>query len=136
MHSSLVYRPSSWLDQFFNDFDKGVTTQANTFHPAIDIVEEKESFVLRAELPGIPKENIKIEVKDSRLFLSGKKESVTENHSGEYRYVESRSGSFSRAFELPRTVTGEEIQAEYNHGVLTLRIPKAREALSKTIEIK
>jgi HSP20 family protein len=68
--------------------------------------------------------------------LSGKKESPwTEKGSGEYRYAEASYGSFSRAFELPRNVAGDAIRAEYANGVLTLRIPKAKEALSKVIEI-
>lgn len=134
MNNSIVYSPNKWLDQFFNDFDKALTNK-NDFAPAVDIVEEKEDYVLRAELPGVSKENIKIEVKENRLTLSGKKESAWADKSGEYRYVESSYGSFARTFELPRNVSGEAIKAEYQNGVLSLRIPKAKEALSRTIEI-
>ena len=135
MNNALVYSPTKWLDQFFTDFDKGWSNK-NDFAPAVDIIEEKEDYVLRAELPGVPEENIKVEVKENRLTLSGKKENAWADKSGEYRYAESSFGSFARAFELPRNVSGEAIKAEYGNGVLTLRIPKAREALSRTIEIK
>lgn len=135
MNNALVYNPGTWLDQFFTDFDKG-WARKNDFAPAVDVVEEKEDYVLRAELPGVAKENIKVEVKENRLTLSGKKENSWADKSGEYRYAESSFGSFARTFELPRNVSGEAIKAEYNHGVLTLRIPKAKEALSRSIEIK
>ncbi|MDQ3000862.1 MAG: Hsp20/alpha crystallin family protein [Fibrobacterota bacterium] len=141
MNNSIVYSqsPNKWLEQFFNDFDKALTNK-NDFAPAVDIVEEKEDYVLRAELPGVSKENIKVEVKENRLTLSGKKESAWaakdgQSPRGEYRYVESSYGSFARSFELPRNVSGEAIRAEYQNGVLTLRIAKAKESLSRTIEI-
>ena len=143
MHNSIVYNPAAWLDQFFNDFERSPESSKGNFRPAVDILEEKEDFVLRAELPGVPKENIKIEVKENRLTLSGTKESVApnregsvDNRAGEYRYVESAYGTFSRSFELPRNVSGDSIRAEYANGVLTLRIAKAKETLSRTIEIK
>ena len=143
MHNSIVYNPAAWLDQFFNDFERSPGSSKSNFRPAVDILEEKEDFVLRAELPGVPKENIKIEVKENRLTLSGTKESVAgnregsaEKRAGEYRYVESAFGTFSRTFELPRNVSGDSIRAEYANGVLTLRIAKAKETLSRTIEIK
>ncbi|MDB5103118.1 MAG: hypothetical protein JWP91_807 [Fibrobacteres bacterium] len=135
MNNAIVYSPNKWLDQFFSDFDQAWTTQKQ-FTPAVDIVEEKEDYVLRAELPGVAKENIKLEVKENRLTISGKKEAKVSESKGEYRYVESSFGSFSRTFELPRNVSGEAIQAEYANGVLNLRIPKAKESLSRSIEIK
>ena len=142
MNNSLAYSPARWLDQFFTDFDKAahIANAKNDFAPAVDIVEEKEDYVLRAELPGVAKENIKVEVKENRLTLSGKKESVWTDKGaeagGEYRYAESRYGTFARVFELPRNVSGESIRAEHVNGVLFLRIPKAKEALSRVIEIK
>ncbi len=137
MTNSHVYNPATWLDQFFSDFDKvAVGNTKGNFNPNVDILEEKENFVLRVELPGIPKENIKVEVKENRLILSGKKESSTEQFEGQYRHVESKVGPFSRSFELPRTVSGDDIRAEYQNGVLVLKIPKAKEAQSKSIEIK
>ncbi len=140
MNNALAYNPSKWLDQFFTDFDKAWTNK-NDFAPAVDIVEEKEDFVLRAELPGVTKENIKVEVKENRLTLSGRKENAwtdkgAQGARGDYRYAESSFGTFSRTFEIPRSVSGEAIKAEYANGVLTLRIPKAKEALSRTIEIQ
>ena len=137
MNNSILYNPTAWLDQFFSDFDKswGGSVKKN-FLPPVDIVEDKEEYLLRAELPGVERENIKVEVKENRLTLSGKKDNVWEKQGGEYRYLETSHGAFTRAFELPRNARGDEIRAEYAHGVLTLRIPKAKESLPRSVEIK
>lgn len=137
MNNAILYHnPSNWLDQFFTDFDKALGPNRSGFAPAVDIVEEKEDYVLRAELPGVSKENIKVEVKENRLTLSGKKENTWSDKSGEYRHAESVHGAFLRAFELPRNVSADSIRAEYNNGVLILRIAKSKEALPRSIEIR
>jgi HSP20 family protein len=130
-----TYSPATWLDQFFTDFDRSVGVK-RSFHPAVDVVEDKEEFVLRAELPGVAKENLKVEVKENRLTLSGRKESFREKNAGEYRYAESTYGEFARAFELPRNVQGEAIKAEFKDGVLVLHIPKVKESLPRAISIE
>jgi HSP20 family protein len=127
---------NNWIDRFFDDFDRGVTASRAAFVPAIDIGEDKDAFLLRAELPGVARENIQVEVKDNRLMLSGRKDSVTKGEDHQVRYVESRHGEFSRVFELPRNVKSEAIEAEFKDGLLTLRIPKADEAKPKTVAIR
>ena len=131
-----VANPVNWLDQFLSDVDRNWRAQAPSFRPAVDIAEDKEAFVLRAELPGVAKENINVEVKENRLVLSGKKESVELGEDGKHHHVESRQGGFSRAFELPRNVKADAIEAAFKDGVLSLRIPKADEAKPKPIEIR
>jgi HSP20 family protein len=130
-----VANPANWLDQFFNDVDRSWRTQTPSFRPAVDIVEDKDAFVVRAELPGVAKENISVEVKDNHLVLSGKKEAVELGEEGKHRHLESRHGSFSRTFELPRNVKSDAIEAAFKDGVLTLRVPKADEAKPKAVEI-
>lgn len=134
--SILAFSPAAWIDQFFNDVDRGLSPTRAGFSPAVDVVEEKDAYLLKAELPGVPKEAIQIEVKDNRLTLSGKKETVTHGEDGRYRYSETRQGSFSRSFELPRNVRSEGIEAKYEHGVLTLTLPKVEEARPKAITIR
>jgi HSP20 family protein len=129
---------ANWLEQFFNDFDRGLASgsRAATFTPAVDVIEHADAYVLRAELAGVAREDISVEVKENRLVLSGKKEAVQSGEEGKYRYVESRHGTFSRSFELPRNVKSDAIEATYKDGTLTLRIPKADEAKPKTVEIR
>ncbi len=133
--SILAFSPAAWIDQFFNDVDRGLSPTRVGFSPAVDVVEEKDAYLLKAELPGVPKDAIQIEVKDNRLTLSGKKETVSQGEQGRYRYYESRQGAFSRSFELPRNVRSEAIEAKYEHGVLTLTLPKVEEARPKAIPI-
>jgi HSP20 family protein len=135
-HPARAAHAANWIEQFFSDFDRGVTNTVPTFTPAVDVVEEKEAYVLRAELAGVAREDINVEVKENRLVLSGKKEAVQRGEEGKYRYVESRHGSFSRTFELPRNVKADAIEATFKDGALTLRIPKADEAKPKTVEIR
>jgi HSP20 family protein len=132
------HNPANWLDQFFNDFDRGLfaARSAPSFVPAVDVVEEADAYVLRAELAGVAREDIKVEVKENRLVLSGKKEAASRAYEGKYRHVESRHGEFSRTFELPRNVKADAVEASFKDGALTLRIPKADEAKPKTVEIK
>lgn len=131
-----VANPVNWLEQFFSDVDRNWRAQVSSFHPAVDISEDKDAFVLRAELPGVAKENINVEVKNNRLVLSGKKEAVDLGEDGQSHHVESRLGAFSRSFELPRNVKADAIEAAFKDGVLTLRVPKADEAKPKAIEIR
>ncbi len=134
-----VTNPVNWIDQFFNDFDRGLFATgrgAPSFVPAVDVVEEKDAYVLRAELPGVARENVKVEVKENHLLLSGTKESVQRGEEGKYRYVESRHGAFSRSFELPANVKADGIEATFKDGALTLRIPKVEEARPRAIEIR
>jgi len=128
--------PANWLDQFFNDVDRNWRSQAPSFRPAVDVSEDKDAFVVRAELAGVARENITVEVKENHLVLSGKKEAVELGEEGKHRHVESRYGTFSRAFELPRNVKSDAIEATFKDGVLTLRVPKADEAKPKAIEIR
>ena len=129
-------RPNPWLDRFFDEFEKTGHFERTGFVPAVDVVEEKDAYVLRVELPGVSKESLNVEVKENRLILSGRKEVPSRGEEGRFRYVESRSGNFSRTFELPRNVKADAIEAEHKDGVLQLRVPKAEDSKAKTVEIK
>ena len=135
MNKSLI-NPTAWIDQFFDDFDKGWRRDQAGFAPTVDVAETPDAYVLRAELPGVSKENLSLEIKENRLHLSGRKEESAGGEEGRYRYVESRYGAFARVFELPRNVKSDAIEAEYKDGVLTLRIPKVEEAKAKSISIR
>ena len=126
--------PAAWIDRFFDEFDR-TAVERTGFAPKVDVAETADAYLVRAELPGVAKENLTVEVKENRLILSGHKESVTQKEEGRYHYTESRSGNFSRTFELPRNVKSDAIEATHKDGVLNLRIPKAEETKPKTVEI-
>lgn len=138
-HPARAAHATNWIEQFFSDFDRGFAANgraAASFVPAVDVVEQKDAYLLRAELAGVAREDINVEVKDNHLVLSGKKNAAERGEEGHYRYVESRHGNFSRTFELPRNVKADAIEATFKDGALTLRIPKADEAKPKTVEIR
>jgi len=105
------------------------------WRPAVDIYEEENGVVLKAELPGIDKKDISIDVKDGVLTLSG--ERAVENETSEKNFYrrERTYGKFQRLFTLPEGVSAEEITADFKDGVLKVDIPKAKVEEPKKITI-
>jgi HSP20 family protein len=105
------------------------------WYPAVDVLESKDSYLIRAELPGMKREDINLEVKDGTLTLSGERKSEKLAEGVEYRHVERSSAKFWRSFSLPETVKPDGIEATYKDGVLEVRVPKAEEVKPRQIEI-
>jgi HSP20 family protein len=104
--------------------------------PAVDIFEDDESIVLEAELPGMSKKDIRVNVNQGVLTLEGERKFSKETKEENYHRIERAYGSFMRSFTLPSTVDTEKIQAEHRDGVLTVRLPKKPEAKPKSVEVK
>ncbi len=104
-------------------------------YPAVDVLESKDSYLIRAELPGMKREDIKVEVKDGTLVLSGERKSEKPAEGVEYRHIERVAAKFWRSFSLPETVKQDGIEATYKEGLLEIRVPKAEEAKPRQIEI-
>jgi HSP20 family protein len=102
------------------------------WYPPVDILESKDSYLIRAELPGMKKEDLKTEVNEGTLTLSGEKKFEEPANGVEYHRV---TGKFSRSFYLPQTVKHDGIKATYRDGILEVQIPKADEAKSRQIAI-
>jgi len=105
------------------------------FLPAFDVKETKDSFVFKADLPGVEEKDIDVTLTGDRLVVSGKRESEKREENERYFAYERNFGSFSRAFTLPEGVDGEHIQAELKSGVLTLTLPKKPEVQPRRIAI-
>ena len=104
--------------------------------PRVDVVENDDSFTIRADIPGLKREDIHVNVEKNTLSISGERSRETEQ-SGDRWYRGERSfGSFKRAFSLPATVDPENVGAEYKGGVLTVSLPKAEEARPRLIDVK
>jgi HSP20 family protein len=103
--------------------------------PPVDIYETTNSIVLKAELPGISKEDINLEVKDNTLTLKGEKKFEKEVKEDNYFRVERAYGSFQRAFTLPSTVQHEKVKAKFKDGILEVQLPKVEEAKPKQIKV-
>jgi HSP20 family protein len=95
--------------------------------PAMDLVEEGDRYVLRADLPGVGEEDVKVELEENVLTISGQRRSEQEERGDGYHRVERVSGSFSRSLVLPDGVDLDGIQARIEHGVLELTVPKPQQ---------
>ncbi len=137
------YNPNRWfdfpLDRFFEDFWPRAAAQPAApegWLPRVDVREEKDAVLLTAEIPGVDKDGISIELENGILTLSGEKRSEeTESESGFYR-SERVYGAFKRSFRVPETVDAAHIAAEYVNGVLKVTLPKRPEAAPRRIDIK
>jgi len=103
--------------------------------PALDVHEDKENFTIRAELPGMKREDIEVSVQDGALVISGERQEEKVNEGTEVHRRERYSGRFSRALTLPTAVAGDKVTATYKDGVLTVTLPKAEEAKPKRITV-
>lgn len=124
------------MDQLLNAFRSPTYTTEKTFHPATEITEQDGHYLLSIDVPGIRKDDIKINVTDNVLTVSGERKREEKTEDSKVRRVERSYGSFKRSFTLPNTIDADQIEAHYEDGVLELSLPKAPTAQAKTIEIK
>jgi HSP20 family protein len=103
--------------------------------PAMDLVESGDHFVLRADLPGLDQEDVKIELDDSTLTISGERKAEHEEKEEGYYRLERAFGSFSRTLQLPKGIDPEAVNASFDRGVLEVRIPKPEQRKPRRIEI-
>jgi HSP20 family protein len=123
------------LGPFFRGFDRLFDDgEPRGYAPAVDITEEEDHFLIKADLPGVDEKDIEVKVHDGVLLLSGKREETREEEEG-YSYRERRSGSFCRQFRLGRNVDAEKIEAAYKKGVLEVKLPKKEEAKPRQIAV-
>jgi len=108
---------------------------ASTWAPAVDIYETPETIVMKADLPGLTREDIEIEIHDNTLTIKGERRFAKDVQQENYLRVERAYGPFERSFTLPTGVRQEEIRASFRDGVLELLLPKAEEAKPKKIAI-
>jgi HSP20 family protein len=103
--------------------------------PAMDLVETDDHFVLRADLPGLKQEDVKIELEDTTLTVSGERLAEHESKGEGYYRVERAFGEFSRSLTLPQGVDPEAVSASFENGVLEVRIPKPQESKPTRVQI-
>jgi HSP20 family protein len=104
--------------------------------PAVDVFEEKDDVVVKAEIPGMDKDNIEVTLSDSTLTIKGEKKKEEEIKEENYYRSERSYGSFVRTLELPKEVHADKVKAIFKNGVLEVRMPKTEEAKAKEIKVK
>lgn len=100
-----------------------------------ELQEDENNYYVKAELPGIPKEKIEVELVNNQLRIHAEKEEEKETTNKKYHFSEISYGSFTRTINLPRTANVQGIKADYQEGVLKITIPKSEESKGKKIEI-
>jgi len=127
------------INTLFRDFyapegrDEALTTTA--FAPPVDVYEDEHNITLKIEVPGIDEKDIDVRVENNTLTVHGERKFEKEEKEENYRRVERQYGSFTRTFTLPTTVDSENIQANYDKGVLKIQLAKKAEAKPKQIKV-
>lgn len=122
----------SRFDRILGEMSQGESHWA----PSVDLIREKDRLVLRADVPGIEPDDVKIEVEDDVLTVSGEHTEEKEEKEKHYVRRERRFGSFSRSLNLPAGVDPEQIEAECENGVCEIAIPLPKQAEKKAVKIK
>ena len=113
----------------------GTSQLLSGWTPALDVYEDKENFVVKAELPGMKREDINVSLHDGALSISGERKSETKHEDAEVHRTERFFGRFQRTVTLPASVAADKVKAQYKDGVLTVTLPKTEEAKPKQIDV-
>jgi HSP20 family protein len=139
------FEPWSISDLMQRDFDRlasrrfargDIATPASEWAPAVDIVEEKDRFLLLADVPGVPAEDIEVSMEEGVLSVSGERRSETHDETLGVSRFERTSGRFSRRFSLPETADAEGIAAKCANGILEVSIPKLPDVQPRRITVE
>ena len=125
-----------WSRDWERYFDNDTSVTTRQFVPAVDVEENETHYLVSFDVPGVSKNDIKIEIKEKMLTISGEKKSERTEKNKNYYLTERSSGRFERRFTLPENVDAEKVEAVHADGVLKVSIPKAEEAKPKVISIK
>ena len=136
---ALLMRPepfSNEINRLFNTLFDASDAPAQRWVPAMDLVEGEDHFLLKADLPGLAEEDVNIEIQDNTLTISGERHAESEHRERGWFRVERQFGRFSRSLTLPEGVDADAVTAEFDRGVLAVRIPKPEERKPRRVQIK
>jgi HSP20 family protein len=104
--------------------------------PLVDITEDEKEYLIKAELPEVNKEDVKVTVENGTLTITGERKFEKEEKGKKYHRIERAYGSFVRSFTLPESAAGDKVSADFKDGVLKVHLPKSAEAKPKSIDVK
>lgn len=113
----------------------GETFGTTEWAPLVDVTEDDKEFTVKAELPEVKKEDVKVTVHDGMLHLTGERKFEKEEKNKKYHRIERAYGTFERAFMLPEGTKGDAVTAEFADGVLKVHLPKGEEVKPKAVEV-
>ncbi len=145
--NTIRYNPWSLVDRLHRDVDRLFPARLLAEHadeagdlgnwqPAVDIKEEENRFLIRADVPGVAAADLEITMDDGALTIHGHRETTTEEEREGWHRTERLSGRFYRRFSLPEAADAESIEADYKDGVLEISIPKQARSLPRRIQVK
>lgn len=127
------------LDRFFAEpFEPAITWpwRSDEFTMMVDVAEDEGAYIVKAEMPGVKPEDVEVTLNNNVLTIKGEAKEETETKEADYHLRERRFGSFMRSLTMPANIKAEAIEAKNEHGVLTIRLPKAEEVKPKKITVK
>ena len=133
--STLQDRMNRLFRESRNDGGRDESLTASSFAPAVDVYEDEHTVTLKIEVPGIDEKDIDVRIENNTLTAHGERKFEKEEKEENYRRVERQYGSFTRTFTLPTTVDHENVQADYEKGVLKIKLAKKAEAKPKQIKV-
>lgn len=132
---SLAWPTFGRLAGLQDEIDRLFESPLTAWAPALDVHEDKDSFSVRVELPGMKREDIEVTLQDGALVISGERKEEKVREDATVHRQERFYGKFSRALTLPAAVSGDKVKAQYKDGILTVTLPKAEEAKPKAITV-
>jgi len=121
-HPFSLMTPAFGLRDVMRDYPK-----LGEISPTVDIYEEGNDLVMKAELPGIRKDDLNVVITENRITISGEKKQEEKVEKKDYHWIERSYGSFTRSFRLPENVNGDAAKASFKEGILEIRVPKTEE---------
>ncbi len=143
--SLIKWNPWREIEDMFDRYDRAVgwpksrgqeLIATGDWSPRVDIVENDNEFVIKAEIPDVKKEDVKVSVDNGVLTIKGERKQEKEENGKKFHRVERYYGSFTRSFTLPENVEESKVKATFKDGMLNLQVPKAEKAKPKAIEVK
>jgi HSP20 family protein len=133
--SSIQDRMNRLFRDSFGNEGREEALSNTAFRPPVDVYEDEHSVTLKIEVPGIDEKDIEVRIENNTLTVHGERKFEQEEKEENYRRVERQYGSFTRTFTLPNTVDQENVQADYDKGVLNVKLAKKAEAKPKQIKV-
>jgi HSP20 family protein len=120
----------------FRQNGKEETLTVAEWSPRVDITEDDKEFLIKAELPEMKREDVKVTVDDGVLAITGERKMEKEEKNRKYHRIEREYGTFLRSFTLPAGTAGDKVAADFKDGILKVHLPKEAKAAAKTVEVK
>ena len=140
MNTLSIWNPIHEMDELFHNrlasVLSGERVQTVAWSPVVDIEETELNYLIRAELPGLSKEKVKVTVEDGVLTMFGERDLERKVEGKTFHHIERSHGTFTRSFTLPENAEAESVSANYKDGLLEIRVAKSEEALPKSIEVR